>query len=215
MPLPSEDEDWEEEEEDSSTEDENEGAGGQDPPKSAEASGSSEAEESESEITARKTMMKRKRKTVEAKKKAKIGGKKAKKDKPSTSESNKGDKTQIIDEKSHQERKEEKDKKTATKTGKKEYKMFNDKNLDIDFHKDPDSIVGRRIRLNGSYIITCKTIQMNGNGDTGFDYAAVIIEKKMKDSRCFEFNFPLTLAPRMIDGLKEIIKENPKFFNHS
>ena len=108
--------------------------------------------------------------------------------------------------------KKETDKKT--RGSKKEYKVFNDKNLDVDLHKDPDTIVGRRIRLNASYILCCKTIQMTNEG-TQIDWAAIVIEKKMKDTRCFEFNIPLSIAPRMIAGLQEIIKANPRYFNHS
>ena len=156
-------------------------------------------------------MMKRKRKQVNSKKdavvnkKAKIPPKKGKKtEKPDET-------TSILDEKA-EGKKEAADKKA--KSGKKELKLFNDKNLDVDLHKDPDQIVGRRIRLTASLILACKTIQMLSEGST-IDWAAIVIEKKLKDSRCFDFNLPLSVAPRMIAGLQEIMKQNPKYFNQA
>ena len=222
MQMPSEDEDWEEEEEEGSSKEEEDD---EEPSKDSEGSSGSEAEASEQETSVRKAMMKRKRKFVE--RKSKTPAKKPKQS-PSTSSSKTRkvpkvtdsqappNEPAIIEEKSHpgEEKEDEKDDKKATlRSGKKEYKLFNDKNLDVDFHKDPDSIISRRIRLNGNYIVTCKTIQLNGDG--AFDYAALIIEKKMKDQRCFEFNIPLNLAPRLIDAVKEIMKENPRFFYNS
>jgi len=38
-----------------------------------------------------------------------------------------------------------------------------------------------------------------------YEYAALVFQKKIKDSKAFEFNLPLSIAPRFIEGLKYII----------
>lgn len=57
--------------------------------------------------------------------------------------------------------------------------MFNDKNCDIDlFDSDPDKIVNKKIRINSSLIMSCKTMEaVSGNGGQ-IEWAAILFEKK-------------------------------------
>ena len=180
-------------------------------------SSSSEAEESKPEEAARAAMMKRKRKQVDAKKNGVLtpsGSKKLSKPKPKKAKKSidpeEGESSSIIDEKSVSKKAEENSSKIA-KTGK-EQKMFNDKNVDLDLHKNLDSIISRRIRLNGNYILTCRTNQMQTSDGLTIDYASVVFEKRQRDGRLFEFQFPLDITGKVIEGLKEIMKNNPKYF---
>jgi len=117
----------------------------------------------------------------------------------------------LIEEKKHP--KKDVEKKQKTTSGKKEPKMFNDKNCDIDlFDSDPDKIVNKKIRINSSLIMSCKTMEaVSGNGGQ-IEWAAILFEKKMKDGRSYDFNTSLACAPHLIEGLKAIMKANPKYF---
>jgi len=45
-----------------------------------------------------------------------------------------------------------------------------------------------------------------------YDYAGLIITRKMKDNKAFSFNLPLNILPSLMDALESIKKVNPKFF---
>ncbi len=55
---------------------------------------------------------------------------------------------------------------------------------------------------------------MEATGPNGgqIEWAALLFEKRAKDGRSFDFNISLSLAIPLIQGLKEIIKANPKYF---
>lgn len=125
----------------------------------------------------------------------------------------------LIDEKAHEAEpatatSDAEKKITATKaSGKKEPKLFNDKNIDIDLYdSDPDKIVVKKIRLNKSVILSCKTIETVNQTGAKLDWAAVILEKRMKGDLCYDFNMSLALVPVLIEGLKKIVQANPKYF---
>ena len=51
-----------------------------------------------------------------------------------------------------------------------------------------------------------------GAGGLSYDYAALTFLRKIQNQKAFEFNLPLSLAPNIIEALKLIMKDNPKFF---
>ena len=93
--------------------------------------------------------------------------------------------------------------------------IFNDKNLDYNlFSNDPDNVVSKKIKISSNVIVQCKMIDglEKGKNATFQDYAALSFLRKTKDEKAFEFNLPLGLATNIIEALKLIINDNPKFF---
>ncbi len=162
----------------------------------------SEPEEGGSQAT-KKVSMKRKKPSAKGSKPSK----KVKNEESAASTSTASE--SLIPEKQHGKKENEK----KTKAGKKEAKMFNDKHIDIDlFDSDPEKIVSRKIRLNSSLLLSCRTMEATGPNGGQIEWAALLFEKRAKDGRSFDFNIGLSLALPLIQGLKEIIKANPKYF---
>ena len=162
----------------------------------------SEPEEGGSQAT-KKVSMKRKKPSAKGSKPSK----KVKNEESAASTSTASE--SLIPEKQHGKKENEK----KTKAGKKEAKMFNDKHIDIDlFDSDPEKIVSRKIRLNSSLLLSCRTMEATGPNGGQIEWAALLFEKRAKDGRSFDFNIGLSLAVPLIQGLKEIIKANPKYF---
>lgn len=99
---------------------------------------------------------------------------------------------------------------------KREAPLFNDKNLDYNLFNDaPENVVAKKIKISNTVLVTCKMIDAITGGASGglsYDYAALTFLRKIQNQKAFEFNLPLTLAPKIIEALKLIIKDNPKFF---
>ena len=92
---------------------------------------------------------------------------------------------------------------------------FNDKNLDYNlFSSDPDNVVSKKIKISSNVIVQCRMIDgvEKGKNAAFQDYAALSFWRKTKDEKAFEFNLPLGLATNIIEALKLIINDNPKFF---
>jgi hypothetical protein len=103
---------------------------------------------------------------------------------------------------------------TGKKGGKKEAPTFNDKNVDYNlFSNDPGNVVSRKIKIASNVILTCKMIESDTKGGLSYDYAALTFQRKTRDEKAFEFNLPLTISPNLIQGLKLIMQDNPKFFS--
>jgi hypothetical protein len=105
---------------------------------------------------------------------------------------------------------------TVVEKKKKETPVFNDKNLDYNlFSDDPDNVVSKKIKIAKNVILQCSMIDGNDKGKNAAfqDYAALSFLRKTKDEKAFEFNLPLGLAPNIIEALKLIINDNPKFFH--
>jgi len=120
----------------------------------------------------------------------------------------------LLDEKAHEKLENDgAEKKTKTAAGKREPKLFNDKNIDIDLYdSDPDKIVAKKIRLNNSVLLLCKTMETVTSTGAKQDWAAMILEKRMKDDKCYDFNMSLALVPTLIKGLEKIVQSNPQYF---
>ena len=98
------------------------------------------------------------------------------------------------------------------KTKKKTDLVFDDTNLDLNLHNaDPTNVISRRVLLSNNLIMTSKMISQSTNNLT-YDYAALAFQRKTNNEKLFEFLIPLSLAPRIQEGLTYIMKENPKFF---
>jgi len=83
------------------------------------------------------------------------------------------------------------------------------------FSDDPDNVVSKKIKIAKNVILQCSMIDGNDKGKNAAfqDYAALSFLRKTKDEKAFEFNLPLGLAPNIIEALKLIINDNPKFFH--
>lgn len=116
------------------------------------------------------------------------------------------------------EEKDEKDEKKdegGKKSNKKEVPLFNDKNVDYNLFNDaPENVMARKIKISNTVMVTCKMIDAISGGANGlsYDYAALTFVRKIQNAKAFEFNLPLTLVPSIIEALKLIVKDNPKFF---
>lgn len=112
------------------------------------------------------------------------------------------------------------DKKTAPKTAekkvKREYKRksapkedFDSLECDVDLSND--KICKKRVKLSQNLIVETKmaTVKDDTTGKT-YDFPALVFIRKMKEGKHFEFNFPLTLAPKLreavaiITGMKDV-----------
>lgn len=105
------------------------------------------------------------------------------------------------------------------KSKKRETPVFNDKNLDYNLFNDaPENVMARKIKISNTVLVTCKMIDAITGGATGglsYDYAALTFMRKIQNQKAFEFNLPLSLAPNIIEALKLIMKDNPKFFKRN
>jgi len=92
--------------------------------------------------------------------------------------------------------------------------IFSDKNCDVDlFHSSPTNVVPKRIKISNNMIVTCRLVEQTEQGrGLAYDYAAITFQRKTGNEKLFEFIVPLNLAPRIIEALKIIVKENHKFF---
>jgi hypothetical protein len=112
------------------------------------------------------------------------------------------------------------DKATETENavaGKRVAPDFNDKNLDYNLYKnDPENVVAKKIKISSTVIVNCRMIENLGTlTGISYDYAALSFVKKMAKGKSFEFSLPLNLAHKIIEALKLIIQDNPKYFeNH-
>lgn len=115
---------------------------------------------------------------------------------------------------SHTDKKSTKSVKKDDTLQKKESPLFNDKNADLNLFLDaPENVIPRKVKLSSNILLSCKMISPEGKNNTlNFDYAAMIFHRKIKEDKSFEFNLPLSLAPKIIEGIQFLIKENPNFF---
>jgi hypothetical protein len=95
--------------------------------------------------------------------------------------------------------------------------VFNDKNLDYNlFQNAPENVISKKIKISSNVIMTCRMIDGSEGRKTASsfmqDYAALSFLRKTKDEKAFEFNLPLNLAPNIMEALKLIMNDNPKFF---
>ena len=91
---------------------------------------------------------------------------------------------------------------------------FSDKNCDVDlFHSSPNNVIPQRIKVSNNMIVTCRSVEQSeqGRGLT-YDFAAITFQRKTGTNKMFEFMMPMNLAPRIIEALQIIVKENHKFF---
>jgi len=115
--------------------------------------------------------------------------------------------------------KDDETKDTAEKkgaAGKKEVKVFNDRNVDLDlFHSSPTNVVARKVKVSSNLIVTCRNIdQIEGARSAGvsYDFAALTFQRKTANDKMFEFVVPLSAAPRITEAINHIIEQNKTFF---
>lgn len=100
-------------------------------------------------------------------------------------------------------------------TKRKQAAIFDDSNVDRRFKIGcPQSVNPKKVSVNSNYMVSCKMIEANENkkGGLSYDYAGLIFQRRTKDSKCYEFNMPLSLTPVIISALNYIMSENKTFF---
>lgn len=98
------------------------------------------------------------------------------------------------------------------KKDEKDLPAFSDKNCDYDlFNSAPTNVVCRRIKVANNMIISCRMINQETKNNS-YEYAALVFERRTSKDKKFEFNMPLSLIKNVIEALKIIVNENPKFF---
>lgn len=93
-----------------------------------------------------------------------------------------------------------------------EVKEFTDANVDLNLHSDSQIVHPRKIKLTNNIILSCQMFDMETT-KLNYDFPALVFQRKLKDSKAFEFNLPLSICPNLIHGVNYIMKENPKFFS--
>lgn len=118
----------------------------------------------------------------------------------------------VVKEKQHPD--SENAEKGSKKPTKKELARFVDSNCDFDlFNASPNNVVQRKIKVASNLIVTCRMIDQNEGKGLTYDYAALTFQRKTNQEKMFEFIVPLGLVPRLIEAMKIIVNENPKFFS--
>ena len=114
-----------------------------------------------------------------------------------------------------EEKKKDGEEPKEAEEGKKKVVEYNDKNVDYNLYNEaPDHIKNVKIKLSSNVVMMCRMIEASGNAQIGltFDYAALSFVRQSKNGRAYEFNLPLGIAKKIIQGCQLCIKENPKFF---
>lgn len=109
-----------------------------------------------------------------------------------------------------------KKKKETPATKKKQPAEYDDSNVNKTFKIGcPQSVKPLKVSLNNNYMLACKMIQANENtkGGLSYDYAGLLLLRRTKENKAYEFNMPLSLAPIMLESLQYIMNENKHFFN--
>lgn len=108
----------------------------------------------------------------------------------------------------------------GSKTDKKTKKVvpsFDSGKVDFNLHtEDPTNINNRTVQISSGLKMQCKMMSGLQSFTTKINYpdwAALAFIKKIKDDKVFEFNVPLKDAPKIMEGIKLLIKENPRFFD--
>lgn len=102
--------------------------------------------------------------------------------------------------------------KKASKSKAKVYLDFDESGCHEDLSRDDKhSIVPRKIKISSGCTIESKLIHAS-ESKLVYDYAALIISRKMKDNKAFSFNMPLNVLIPLMAALASIKRVNKKFF---
>ena len=92
--------------------------------------------------------------------------------------------------------------------------IFNDGNVDVNLYTlEAQNIVKKKIKISSNLMILSQIIENWDNKNYNQEYAALTIQRKLKDGKAFEFNVPLNLAYSLQNAIQIIIDHNPKFFS--
>jgi hypothetical protein len=150
-----------------------------------------------------------------SKKEAKKGVKKEKKEEKKEEEQ---DSQELLDEKQADEKKKEKgESEKAEKTDGKKMKLFAERRVDVNlFNNDPENVIPTTVKINNNLLLSCQMVESNptmGGSSAAFDFAALILTKKTKGDKTFDFQIPLGCTNRILEGCKIIMEKNPTFFS--
>ncbi len=87
-------------------------------------------------------------------------------------------------EKVRYEKSKKPEKSKKKKAGKKQPKLFSDRNCHIYlFDSDPGKIIPKKIRINSSLIMSCRMLEMTAPNGGQIEWAAILLEKQKKERR--------------------------------
>lgn len=85
---------------------------------------------------------------------------------------------------------------------------FDDLQFDNDLSTEARTIVERTIKISQGLCIKSGTIFGEDARRQTFEYPGVFFIKKMRDNKCFRFNFPLKDAGKVVCALNQICNAN-------
>ena len=105
-------------------------------------------------------------------------------------------------EKSKTEKKAVTAKPAERKNGKKEPDNFDESNLSIDLTSN--DFVKKKIKLSDNFLVESRVVAYV-EGGRKYSYPAIVFAKRMRDTnKAFDFNIPLSIAPKLIKALTMI-----------
>ena len=92
---------------------------------------------------------------------------------------------------------------TEKKAGKREPDNFDESNLSIDLTSN--DFVKKKIKLSDNFLVESRVVDYV-EGGRKYSYPALVFAKRMKDTnKAYDFNIPLSMAPKLVKALNFII----------
>jgi hypothetical protein len=91
-------------------------------------------------------------------------------------------------------------------------------NLTHNLYTDaPENVTKTSIQIYKNLVVCSKMIvaPTSSTNQVSYDYPAICFIRKTKNDKIFEFNIPLGVLDKLVDALKIIKNDNPKFFSSS
>lgn len=123
------------------------------------------------------------------------------------------DRKKISKEENESLKKKEASKSSKKSTCAKKYDShdYDESGIILDMSKS-HSTQPKKIKLANNLLLERRILNVKDKDKKEFSYPSIIFVRKTNDSKAFEFNFPLSLVPRVIDALKYML-DDPKTSN--
>ena len=106
-------------------------------------------------------------------------------------------------EKPKTEKKTVANKQTEKKNGKREPDNFDESNLSIDLTSN--DFIKKKIKLSDNFLVESRVVDY-AEGGRKYSYPALVFAKRLKDTnKAYDFNIPLSMAPKLIKALNFIV----------
>ena len=92
---------------------------------------------------------------------------------------------------------------TEKKAGKREPDNFDESNLSIDLTSN--DFVKKKIKLSDNFLVESRVVDYV-EGGRKYSYPALVFAKRLKDTnKAYDFNIPLSMAPKLVKALNFIV----------